>query len=34
VDAEAAKANIESEACAVIAKNVAAEMASVQADLD
>lgn len=34
VDAEAEKANAESEKCAIIAKNVAAEMASVQADLD
>ena len=34
VDAEASKAAIESEKCAVIATNVAAEMASVQADLD
>jgi dynein heavy chain len=34
VDAEAAKANIESAKCAIIATNVAAEMASVQADLD
>jgi dynein heavy chain len=34
VDAEASKAAIESEKCAVIAKNVATEMASVQADLD
>jgi dynein heavy chain len=34
VDAEADKANIESAKCAVIAKNVAEEMASVQKDLD
>lgn len=34
VDAEAEKANIESAKCAVIAESVAAEMASVQADLD
>lgn len=34
VDAQAEKANIESEKCAVIAVNVANEMASVQADLD
>ena len=34
VDAEAAKANVESEKCAVIAANVAQEMAAVQADLD
>jgi len=34
VDAQAEKANVESEKCAVIAVNVANEMASVQADLD
>lgn len=34
VDAEAEKANIESDKCAIIAKNVAEEMASVQKDLD
>jgi dynein heavy chain len=34
VDAEAEKANTESAKCAVIAKNVAEEMASVQKDLD
>jgi len=34
VDAEAQKANLESAKCAVIATSVAAEMASVQADLD
>lgn len=34
VDAEAEKANTESAKCAVIAQSVAAEMASVQADLD
>jgi dynein heavy chain, axonemal len=34
VDAEADKANTESAKCAVIAQSVAAEMASVQADLD
>jgi dynein heavy chain len=34
VDAEATKAGLESAKCAIIATNVAAEMASVQADLD
>lgn len=34
VDAEAEKANVESAKCAIIAKNVAAEMAAVQLDLD
>jgi len=34
VDAEAEKANVESAKCAIIAQNVATEMASVQADLD